>query len=91
MHDLERNEPHLERQVPCFLLYAELGFKIECLRTCACESACKCMCMDVQVCVCMCSRMGEYAFSIAPVSVLSVYPRGNQCAHACTYSVYTYV
>lgn len=51
MHYLERNEPHLERQIPCFLLYAELGFKIECLRTCACESACKCTCMDAQVCV----------------------------------------
>lgn len=51
MHYLERNEPHLEREIPCFLLYAELGFKIECLHTCACESACKCMCTDAQLCV----------------------------------------
>lgn len=36
MHSVERNEPDLERQIPCFPLYAELGFKIECAHVCVC-------------------------------------------------------
>lgn len=49
------------------------------------------VCVRMHKCVCVCSRMGEYACSSAHGSVLRVYSCGNQCAHACTHSVYTYV
>lgn len=90
MHYLEKNEPCLERQIPCFLLYVELVFKLgACIRVLVRVFASVCAWMHKRVCVC--SRMGEYACSMAHVSVLNIYPCGNQCAHTCTYRVYTYV
>lgn len=90
MHYLERMSHIWNGRFHVFSYMLNLDLKLSaCVRVLVrvLASVCAWMCK----CVCMCSRMGEYAFSIAHVSVLSVYACGNQCAHACTYSVYTYV
>lgn len=64
MHSVERNEPDLDRQIPCFPLYAELGFKIKCAHVCVCVFAHAC----AWICKCVC-MVGECDYSIAHMSV----------------------